>query len=735
MDTQQHLDSLITTTKNLLPDVEKIVAQTIDESTVIDGQAYIRSGLDVASAHQALDDFAEATHADAIFSELDTVEFPIPAPLPKPYESDAYSNDEIARAVEQIIEAGSTTPEYGAVDLANLEDVCPAPEPDPVYFLPEEEIAAFCEVEVIPNIPAPDKTKLVLPDLADTDISPSDVIEGPELDINLDALDDIARLELLMNMFDDMKIIEDNTIGDDPLGIFKDIPKTKCVEIIAEISQSVGQTANELVKNVEKLGELQARERYLDIIQEYYRTRYEHYTLFAGEAQEVAREELRLEGIIRSFTKNFRGLPGMTEEQIEMALLGSPQFIEFKKQFDGIRSRSTQLKASASRDITMHDPDQFQNNLRSTIEWFSNELRVRGDGYDSTLDIEKIESIDNLSGRIKDNFESLKNLGKLVTESSIDPEEESERLRDQLDADKNATKFNVGQLGREASFSKLVVLLDTGDLGEWSNVYRDASTRASGDLDGVRREIEVIEKAGRDIKEQLEGTEQRMLEALDAHNCRTDGTGGSTADPNDPNTQAVPEAGSNIEYKGPPNPLATSPPLTDRKWWDKFSLLATTVNLIPAFWPIGLIIPSPGGPIPIPFPIIWKSLVVMPVPASMNVVFLTQCGVLPTPTVFTLNPAPVPLGPVDPGSGWFTACIRPMGRIKGDVGSKVIPAIPMVESAGQKINADPEFTKKLPLLQDDLPAWERLSLTNPAFMIFLLQWCLKGKSNAAGFLP
>lgn len=50
-----------------------------------------------------------------------------------------------------------------------------------------------------------------------------------------------------------------------------------------------------------------------------------------------------------------------------------------------------------------------------------------------------------------------------------------------------------------------------------------------------------------------------------------------------------------------------------------------------------------------------------------------------------------------------------------------------------KIEIDPAITAMLPLYKDDLPTWERLSILNIPFLLFLTQWCAAGK-NGGGFL-
>jgi hypothetical protein len=46
---------------------------------------------------------------------------------------------------------------------------------------------------------------------------------------------------------------------------------------------------------------------------------------------------------------------------------------------------------------------------------------------------------------------------------------------------------------------------------------------------------------------------------------------------------------------------------------------------------------------------------------------------------------------------------------------------------------DPKFSASLPLLRDELPPWERLSLLNIPFVLFLWKWCKAGKEKGGFF--
>jgi hypothetical protein len=49
------------------------------------------------------------------------------------------------------------------------------------------------------------------------------------------------------------------------------------------------------------------------------------------------------------------------------------------------------------------------------------------------------------------------------------------------------------------------------------------------------------------------------------------------------------------------------------------------------------------------------------------------------------------------------------------------------------IDAAPYITKLLPLAQDDLPAFERLTLTNLPYISYLVKWCAAGKKTMGFF--
>jgi hypothetical protein len=199
-------------------------------------------------------------------------------------------------------------------------------------------------------------------------------------------------------------------------------------------------------------------------------------------------------------------------------------------------------------------------------------------------------------------------------------------------------------------------------------------------------------------------------------------------------------------FKG--NSSKNTPAVTDLRYWKKYCLNATLVNLLPIYWPIGLLIPTPGGLVKIPLPIIWKPFAVIPTPFCVIVIGLALCGICPAPFVYLVNPGwPFPIGIVKSGESYFLTGIR--GPAKFDVEKTAVEvfdaAIPTIitplvykkdgvdQQKPIKIDAAPKITKLLPLIKDDLPAFERLSITNLPYALYLTKWCAAGKKTMGFF--
>ena len=194
------------------------------------------------------------------------------------------------------------------------------------------------------------------------------------------------------------------------------------------------------------------------------------------------------------------------------------------------------------------------------------------------------------------------------------------------------------------------------------------------------------------------------------------------------------------------NPIPTDPTVTSLEYWKKYCSVATTVNLIPTYWPIGILIPTPGGLIKIPMPIIWLPITVVSTPFCVIVIGIALCGICPAPFVYIVNPNwPFPIGMVSTNSSWHVSGLRGPQQISGDTGSKILPAAPYIQvplvykdkgsikSQTLTLDAAPYITKTIPFIQDDIPPYKNLSLSNIPFLLYLTKWCAAGKKTMGFF--
>lgn len=122
-------------------------------------------------------------------------------------------------------------------------------------------------------------------------------------------------------------------------------------------------------------------------------------------------------------------------------------------------------------------------------------------------------------------------------------------------------------------------------------------------------------------------------------------------------------------------------------YWKRFAKMASAVNLlplIPRYWPIGLLIPSPNGVIRIPLPIVWIPIAVIPLPIGVFVIFIGLCGICPSPFVLYLGPQ---------GEKKFIISLRPTQTFGWDASQSVIKT---VQKGGIAINKSINSLLNLP---------------------------------------
>ena len=252
-------------------------------------------------------------------------------------------------------------------------------------------------------------------------------------------------------------------------------------------------------------------------------------------------------------------------------------------------------------------------------------------------------------------------------------------------------------------------------------------------VENLRLEIKEIEEATKNLKQDI----QKISDDCDVYkSCATelrcDITYKLCSWPIEKIDEDAKLVKDDLTYRNNPRPVDESPPLNDISWWQKFCSLASIINIIPIYWPVGLIIPAPAL-IKIPLPVIWIPITTITTPAALIVIGIAQAGILPCPFVFVLNTTDTPLGPVSGNSCWFVGAIRPLQKIKDNPGTEIMPIAPKLNIGLNTIDVLPDVTKLIPFIKDDFPAYERLSLLNFLLLLFLTKWCSAGKKGEGFF--
>lgn len=180
-----------------------------------------------------------------------------------------------------------------------------------------------------------------------------------------------------------------------------------------------------------------------------------------------------------------------------------------------------------------------------------------------------------------------------------------------------------------------------------TNEFKTAKTLALKNYKEIKEKYDELKKKEDDSEEALSNINSEINSRLSKLGCN-------------PRTSPVPtaEAGADLNMKN----VSTNPTIFDHAWWVKFCKLASIVNLVPLHWPVGLLIPTPAYLLKIPFPIIWFPLFVIGTSKSISVILIGQCGILPSPFLFTQHFLNFPVGPFISNNPYFIIGMRgPVG--------------------------------------------------------------------------
>lgn len=194
-----------------------------------------------------------------------------------------------------------------------------------------------------------------------------------------------------------------------------------------------------------------------------------------------------------------------------------------------------------------------------------------------------------------------------------------------------------------------------------------------------------------------------------------------------------------------------NPELTDLKYWQKYALNLTALNLLPIYWTTGLVIMGA----PLKLPTVWIALYCIKTPVNIIVLFLTINGIVVSPVIWILNMKPI----ADNQSMLLVLFRGGMKEIKTDTNCvplniQLIPissplsllqfskpdlpdiAIPNQKPTVPTIPLDttiPEIdlNTMLSLVSlfktDDLPTYERLLPINLPYVAYLDKWLTTAK--------
>ncbi len=257
------------------------------------------------------------------------------------------------------------------------------------------------------------------------------------------------------------------------------------------------------------------------------------------------------------------------------------------------------------------------------------------------------------------------------------------------------------------------------------------------------------EKAWNDLQDQLTLVDKQLNDKIlemQSISCISPTDGDDTIPPgNEVNSLGQP---TEIKLSDP-----TLPSILSIKYWKKFCQLSSIVGTAPIYWATGILVPGPNGIIPIPTPIIYKPIVVIPTNVGIYVLIIGQRGVLPCPILYQLIPgnksiflqglrssnqvvASIPGKPpttklsttaynqlftnqlpISQGVNPPTITSVPSGVIGEAVNAIIKPFIGKEPKANPNdlLKGNPTFYE-----QDDLPPWERLSINNTPFLKYLI---------------
>lgn len=482
-----------------------------------------------------------------------------------------FTEDEYAKAISEP-PATAVVNDITEVDL-DLAEIC-----EPVAIIDDQEFNENEVIEVACEIPVPDtQTPTPLGQIPLTEPTISfDENEPPVATATDDNIDEVTR-----------------RMGEGNSSDIFDKNGPECFKKMQEISASIQKDIENYNKVKESLQEIQLNFYYQSILYAYYNSFKEGY------------------GELETLKKN---------------------------------GASDEIKVLLAEKALNLDRAETQKKLEESIFPFSSQFKVDIDtGFLGLFQSSPLVLVDRdieLAGKIKEIPDSLISYIDTVDKKL---EDASKKIND---------KVKLSEKELEAAFTKTIEEVKKYSFGFGVNeAFKENSIDEeflafSNSVEEDYRPLEEkylrLKREEQEAEKKIENIQKEISQQLAKLNCKQV------------------EIETDIEPGGIPDfkNVSKGPTIFDYAWWVKFSALATIVNLVPVHWPVGLLIPTPSGIIKVPFPIIWIPLFVAASDKLISVLFIGQCGILPSPFVFFQHFLEVPIGSFESNNPYFIVAMR-----------------------------------------------------------------------------
>jgi len=203
---------------------------------------------------------------------------------------------------------------------------------------------------------------------------------------------------------------------------------------------------------------------------------------------------------------------------------------------------------------------------------------------------------------------------------------------------------------------------DSSKLVDIITQVRQSSNQYIANVLELRTDYAFVQQSYKDLLDSIEAKKQEYMTV----SC-------ATTTPNPPEKQPNPPGSDPLGATTMQQISPEDPDPTKFCYWEKFALYATAVNILPVpgnggfkYWPVGMKIPTPGGIVNIPLPIIWIPVAVIVLTAGIFVIFIGQCGICPSPFVFYIGPN---------GEKKFIVSLRPTDEFGAKASESIIKTI------------------------------------------------------------